>query len=107
MNKQVIEIRIKKDGSYTLQAKEGFGFNEDFTISKISSEKHMMKLEDGNKNGLRTKDHRVRHQGSGVRQHSGIQCERHNRRKAKKLYADYGDEKPHRRNRRGNQAGNQ
>ena len=24
MNKQVIEIRIKKDGSYTLQAKEGF-----------------------------------------------------------------------------------
>lgn len=24
MQKQVIEIRIKKDGSYTLQAKEGF-----------------------------------------------------------------------------------
>lgn len=24
MNKQVIEIRIKKDGSYTLEAKEGF-----------------------------------------------------------------------------------
>lgn len=38
-----------------VQAKEGFGFNEDFTISKISSEKHMMKLKDGNKNGLRTK----------------------------------------------------
>ena len=24
MNKQVIQIRIKKDGSYTLEAKEGF-----------------------------------------------------------------------------------